>query len=443
LAIVLVVWIKINIWQRLARLEESFATVKSESFFLGIYGRETVFRLNSMLLRYQLSGDPVERDSFRKAAAELDQRFTRSKERLSTPAEQELIERLSAAYRGYLDTTAHLRERAIRAVRKESVSQVQEEIDERARPVLTLIDQLIEIERSAMAAFFLGSKEALNSLQQLLWLAVVLLLVLIGSVAALSYRMIVSPLRDRLSESRSLMERQERLASLGVLTAGVAHEIRNPLTAMKFRLFSLKKALPPAFQDHEDIATLASEVNRLERIVKDFLEFARPSEPLRMELSFPALLEQTQRLLQEELKTRGVDLTLRECPAVTVQADKQQLQQVLINLIRNGAESMAQGGTVTLAARRGATKLSKSAQPALIVDVTDTGKGISPEAEQRLFDPFFSTKANGTGLGLSIAAQIVEKHGGSIQYTTRLNHGTTFSVILPLEQAHESQNPAH
>jgi len=111
------------------------------------------------------------------------------------------------------------------------------------------------------------------------------------------------------------------------------------------------------------------------------------------------------------------------------------LKQVLINLVHNGADAIVGAGTVTLRARAGRASLGGRETDAVILEVIDTGKGIPPEVEKRLFDPFFSTKETGTGLGLPIAARIVERHGGMLQYQTWLGHGTTFGVVLPREFA--------
>ena len=120
---------------------------------------------------------------------------------------------------------------------------------------------------------------ALLWLQRLFMLSLLLLVALAVALALLVYRGMIAPLRAQLSESQALIARQEKLAALGALGAGVAHEIRNPLTAIKFRLFSLKKSLPPDFAENEDARIISEEINRLDRIVKDFLQFARPSEP--------------------------------------------------------------------------------------------------------------------------------------------------------------------
>ncbi|MFO1497204.1 MAG: ATP-binding protein [Verrucomicrobiota bacterium] len=437
-ALVLVVWIKHDVWERLGRLAHSFATIESESFFLGMHVREAIVRLNNSLLRYQLSGDPAEKARCARASQEIAQRLSEGQKGLG-PEEERITRQLQTAYQAYLEATAELRDRAVRGVRKDSASQVQDQIDLHSGRLLQLADQLVVAQNIGMKSFFVRSQEALHSLQLLLWLALAVMVGLIASVAALSYRTLVAPLRRQLDQTQSIIERQEKLASLGVLAAGVAHEVRNPLTAIKFRLFSFRKALPAALHDNEDLATIGSEVNRLEKIVRDFLQFARPAEPARAGVAVSELLRETQKLLRGELESRGIDLQVNEGPVGAIQADRQQIQQVLINLIQNGAESIAGRGTITLSVRAGATKWSGDARSVVIIEITDTGKGIAPEAQKRLFDPFFSTKATGTGLGLAIAARIVEKHGGQIQCATQPGRGTTFSVALPIDSQNENE----
>ena len=114
------------------------------------------------------------------------------------------------------------------------------------------------------------------------------------------------------------------------------------------------------------------------------------------------------------------------------------MQQVLINLIQNAAESIGHNGVITLRVTNGTKHLADRVLEAVVLEVADTGKGITPEVEKRLFDPFFTTKDTGTGLGLSIAARIVEKHGGVLQYTTQVNRGTIFGVVLPLPERVQS-----
>jgi len=114
-----------------------------------------------------------------------------------------------------------------------------------------------------------------------------------------------------------------------------------------------------------------------------------------------------------------------------IRVDLAQIKQVLINLVQNAADSLTQGGTVTLRARADRRNLPPGETSVVILEVADTGAGIPPEVEKRLFDPFFTTKETGTGLGLPIAARIVQKHGGALQYQTQVNHGSTFGIVLP------------
>jgi signal transduction histidine kinase len=241
----------------------------------------------------------------------------------------------------------------------------------------------------------------------------------------------IAPLQAQLCESQALIARQEKLASLGVLGTGVAHEIRNPLTAIKFRLFSLKKSLPPEFAENEDARTISEEINRLDRIVKDFLQFARPSEPELLRIPAERILQEVQGFMKSELEEAAIDLKLEVSQPVWIFADTHQLKQVLINLIQNSADSIDKNGVVTLGLKTRAGASRGINGSAAILSVTDTGKGIPGEVQKRLFDPFFTTKDGGTGLGLAIAARIVEKHGGLLHYRTEVNRGTTFEIVLP------------
>jgi two-component system, NtrC family, nitrogen regulation sensor histidine kinase NtrY len=146
------------------------------------------------------------------------------------------------------------------------------------------------------------------------------------------------------------------------------------------------------------------------------------------------------------LESRNIQLAVESSPELLIRADGSHLKQVLINLVRNGAEAIDGVGTVRLRARAARASLGGHETDAVILEVSDTGKGIPPEAEKRLFDPFFSTKETGTGLGLPIAARIVEKHGGTLQYQTQPGHGTTFGVVLPreiTETARSAKNDAN
>jgi signal transduction histidine kinase len=263
------------------------------------------------------------------------------------------------------------------------------------------------------------------------WRELALPSLLVAAVAAAVYRGVIGPLRVKLNESRILAARHEKLAALGTLAAGVAHEIRNPLTAINVRLHSLRKNLAPGSSEHEDATVIGHEIQRLERIVEDFLRFARPAEPKLLTVSADSLLARMRSLFRPQLENTAIRLTIESVPDIWVKVDPHQLEQVLINLIQNGVESMKSGGELTLRARAGMARLGGKSRPAVVMEVSDTGEGIVPQVRQRMFDPFFTTKEEGTGLGLAIASRIVEKHGGALECRSEPNRGTTFSVVLP------------
>jgi signal transduction histidine kinase len=248
-----------------------------------------------------------------------------------------------------------------------------------------------------------------------------------------SYRDLIAPLRTKLVQSQNLLERQEKLATLGTLAAGIAHEIRNPLTSLKARLYTLDKHLQTVPAAKRDTDIISAEISRLERIVQDVLSFARPSDPQLETLDAQTMLKEVQGLMSPNLEGRAVQLVVTSGPELLIRADSGHLKQVLINLVRNAADAIDGSGTVTLGTRAALTPLGGREIDTVILEVTDTGAGIPPDVEKRLFDPFFSTKESGTGLGLPIAARIVERHGGLLQYQTWPGHGTTFGVVLPRE----------
>jgi signal transduction histidine kinase len=282
-----------------------------------------------------------------------------------------------------------------------------------------------------MSRFLADSQKSLRFLRVLVFSSLFLLFVLGAWLAGMVYREMINPLRMKLVESRAIIERQEKLASLGVLAAGVAHEIRNPLTAIKARLFTQQKALRPGSPELEDATVIGNEINRLDRIVKDVLQFARPSEPKLALLPAATALREVRDLLGPELERNAIQLNIEPANGAVVRADLQQLKQVLINLVQNAAESIGHDGRIVLRERRDTARLDGQPTSVVILEVEDTGKGISPQVQARLFDPFFSTKEGGTGLGLSIAARIMEKHGGALEFQTHVNHGTTFGIVLP------------
>ena len=398
--------------------------------------RNDIERLNETLLRYRLRGDTNDAEAFRSGTRDFKQWLERNSTNTTTPLERDFFRRIGTAYNDYMVESAKVleanRARWSNAARDKDFKDSYETVQQQSKYLLGLCDRFIVDQRLDFEGFLQGSNHTLSRFQELLQISAVLLLALAAALLLLIYRGMIAPLRLQLTESQAIIARQEKLASLGVLAAGVAHEIRNPLTAIKFRLFSLKKILPAAAQ--EDAGVIADEISRLERIVKDFLEFARPSEPELVDLPAERIAQEVLDLLRPQLEKSAIELKVEASDPVWVRADIQQIKQVLINLIQNSADSIGRGGVITL--RVGSAR--KGADATAVMEVADTGKGIPPEVQKRLFDPFFTTKAGGTGLGLPIAARIVEKHGGKLRYQTAHNRGTTFRIFLPQAGNHES-----
>ncbi|MGD1029801.1 MAG: ATP-binding protein [Opitutaceae bacterium] len=277
-----------------------------------------------------------------------------------------------------------------------------------------------------------------TSLGSVLWMrdlvfaCVGLLLAAIGALVVLLYRDVVRPLHGQLVESEALLMKSEKLAALGTLAAGVAHEIRNPLTAIKARLYTLRRTLT-AEDSNEDVKAITSEVDRLERIVRDVLEYARPSKPALGSLELSAWLREFQAFIKEELSARSIEFSTDIAATAVVRADPNQLQQIMLNLVRNAQEALGgRHGRIVLALRRERAQLRGRDSDVAVLTVADDGPGIPAEVQARLFDPFFTTKAAGTGLGLSIVARLVENQGGEIGFQTGPRMGTRFAVRLPI-----------
>jgi len=232
-----------------------------------------------------------------------------------------------------------------------------------------------------------------------------------------------------LTEVQSLrreVARSQRLASLGRLAAGVAHEIRNPLSSIKGFATYFKERYPDRPDDQQTADIMIQEVDRLNRVVGQLLELARPISIKPQIISLVALLKDAVRLIEEQAAEKNISVLLQDNdPVDEVRIDPDCINQILLNLFLNAIDAMNDGGELKVA-------LSLDGDSEEIrITVSDTGCGISPEHLSRVFDPYFTTKSSGTGLGLAIAHNIVEAMGGRISVESEQEKGTTFTVTLP------------
>ena len=441
---VVIILLDTSIWRQQARLQKVMADIKAEKFYLGASFRVRLREIRETWLDLYLTGDPRLRADFQREALALREWLNGKEGSFEAPSEErERFQRLEAAYGDFLTRLNRLMEKRGAQLSHEDFTATYEQVRAESGPLLDLCEQVTATERHEFEQFLTHSDQTLLTLQRLLLLSLLLLIVSASALAVVAYRGMIAPLRAQLTESQAIIERQEKLASLGTLGAGVAHEIRNPLQAIKFRLFSLKSSLPAGLADNEDARVITEEIDRLDRIVKDFLQFARPSEPELIRITAERILQEVHELMRSQLQEAGIQLRLESVEGAWVQADPHQIKQVLINLVQNAADSIGTGGAIALCLKRDWAKIRGSARPVAILGVTDTGKGIPVEVQKRLFDPFFTTKEEGTGLGLAIAARIAEKHGGLLRYRTQVNRGTTFEMVLPTLEDDATKNTAH
>jgi signal transduction histidine kinase len=429
--VVLITWTALTTWRQIGGLHQKLTTVQWKSFQFSDHLQQAVLGLNNSVLKYAAYRDPDDWHEFDLGSQELSRWIHDQQPILSSAREKPVLDQINAAFNDYLAAAVALNTKIYES--HQSITRVVEftDFEKQSKRILNLGFKLAEAHEESLATFQAQTGQSLRILRYTLVGSLVLLLVVGGWLAGVIYRDMIAPLQVQLVESRQLVERQEKLASLGMLAAGVAHEIRNPLTAIKTWLYIQQKHLKPGTPEFAEASIIGEEINRLERIVKDFLLFARPSEPQLVTVPADRPLREVHSFLEPQLAKGGIKLVLGEMSSKSIQIDPQQMKQALINLIQNAADSMDRNGVITLRARLDEKHLSDRLMKAVILEVIDTGKGIPPDVEKRLFDPFFTTKDFGTGLGLPIAARIVEKHQGALQYQTRIDHGTTFGIILP------------
>jgi len=220
------------------------------------------------------------------------------------------------------------------------------------------------------------------------------------------------------------MMQSEKLAALGEMAASFVHGIRNPLGIILGAAETLQKNLSPAIQK-EMIQFIREEGERINQMLANFLEFAKPKPPAFKETNLQEILRKTVELISIPAKQRGINIVQEYPPEeISLYLDPEQIKEALLNLEINALEAMPQGGVLRLV-------LAKKDDQEVIIRVSDTGQGISPQIKSKIFDPFFTTKEQGTGLGLTIVHLVVKNHGGTISVAPNNGQGTTFTITLP------------
>jgi PAS domain S-box-containing protein len=230
---------------------------------------------------------------------------------------------------------------------------------------------------------------------------------------------------EKLSRLGSHLSYSQKLAALGKLTSGVAHEIKNPLNAMVIHVALLRERLARAGPDTQaSLDTLDQEIRRLDRVIQGFLRFTRPEDLQLTAIELEELLDEVVRLVSAEARAGSIEIQTEVTENLPpVYGDRELLQQVFLNLVRNACEAMPEGGELKLQARKGDAEVE--------VEVSDRGIGIPEDRLDQIFDLYMTTKTGGSGIGLSMVYRIIQLHGGEITVESKEGEGSSFTVRLP------------
>ncbi|MEJ0069467.1 MAG: ATP-binding protein [Pseudomonadota bacterium] len=241
---------------------------------------------------------------------------------------------------------------------------------------------------------------------------------------AIAFNRMAARLED-LHSLEAQLRRRDRLSALGEVAVGIAHEVRNPLGVISTSAELVKKRGELSPSDVKLLGYVIDEVRRINNLITEFLSFAKPNPPMLVPLKPIDVIKRVAEFCEPELSRHGIALTIEdEAPGALIDGDQDQLYQVSLNLILNAIDAMADGGGLIIRLFRTGGQL--------MIAFRDTGPGVPPDLQERVFNPFFTTKPNGTGLGLAKAYTILESHHGRIECSSPPGGGATFMLMLPL-----------
>jgi signal transduction histidine kinase len=457
LALGLIGWAAIGLYQSARKVdgsEKKLGTIRNEYFSVCRFIQTNTTEINDALTAALQSENDPRQNRFERSSEYwyrwLDQKRRIWTQQIRSDADTRaptydlairkgllpLLDEIGAAFTNYV-RAARYQIRNGRNPALESQITRNHQVALKARTRLWTLGEEARMRGEAMDVTLAAEQEAGNLQIKVRQLRFGLLLTLVITllIVAVFYRhkaaeraMIIRQQQNRNLEQQTNLD---KLSHFGRLAQELAHEIKQPLAAIDARAYTLQKLLPRGTDTQKDAVVIRNEIKRLDRIVKDFLALARPSEPKLVPVHADHTLEEIRDLMASQLEQESITFKV-DCEGdLQFLADPQQLKQVLINLIRNAAETLDHGGIITLRSSKTNRLLNGELTETVLLEVADTGPGIDPEIQPLIFDPFFSTKDDGTGLGLAIAAGIVDKHGGTLEFDTTPGKGTVFRIVLP------------
>ena len=415
---------------------------------------------------YFIDGDPAWLKQLGEYRQIFKERLKEALEGAATPAQQATIARISAEYTLYVDAKDRVLD-LYREGKREEGLRLHREVREHFFKILTLSEEFKNLHTRNVQVVRADTLAKVRHLRVVVVASILLSFILAVALALLFIRQVLEPVKRlareasrqgagpaggneisalsqsvrgliedvdhtqvELEKSRENLLQAEKMALVGKLAAGMAHSIRNPFTSVKMRLFSLNRSLELTEAQEEDFEVISDEIRHIDTIVQNFLEFSRPPKLQLQRISPSTVVDMACQLLEHRVRAYDVGVKIwRGENLPEIEADPDQLKEVLVNLVVNACEAMGNGGRIDIRERLEALADQSSAA---VIEVSDNGPGISPELKEKVFQPFFTTKEEGTGLGLSIATRIVGEHRGTIDMTSAPGQGTTFVITLPI-----------
>jgi len=370
-----------------------------------------------MVASYFLDGSSLWLKTLEDRRKDFDSWFKKAQDVALTDNEKKILQDVSALYKTY----DRQRNKAIRLYQSGNTVEAKSVLLNEMRTSIDALYQkcedLILANEALIAKAEVTSQGNVVRMTSLIWSTIIITLIL-GSMTGFF-------ISRKINEQ---LVRAAKLASLGQLSANVAHEIRNPLTSIKMRLYSLKEEAKKYSTVSEDLNVIDEEISRMEGTVNNFLDFARPLELNLQSADIGQILEGTVNLIAPKARSQNITIQkqLHGVP-LELKIDKEQMRQVFLNIMLNAIEAMPNGGTLKIEAVKSEDKKSNRV---LEINISDTGTGIPPEIKNKITEPFFTTKAEGTGLGLFIASRIVKMHKGSLDIYSQSGKGTTVTLRI-------------
>lgn len=375
----LIAHVTLNSQYQGAELHHKLDEVEAQSFGMAEHFKDVLRDVSDKLTRFRTTGDAGAWTDFLEASSGLETWVQAQITNEVTPQEQDILRQLKVSLDGYEQIAGQIHGNVMaNGPENKASSELTEKLNQTRRQLFDLGQKLSKAHLELRKELLAQAHQMVVHLRLTILGALALLFLSGIALAVFVYRDMIMPLRTKLVATQAMADQTEKLASLGLLAAGVAHEIRNPLTAIKAALFTQQKRFAPGSPEHSDVKVVEREIIRLERIVNDFLQFARPGEPELTVMAADLLLMETKLLITPQLEKNQIQLGMESAAPLYVKVDPAQMKQVLINLIHNAADSIGQNGIITLRTRLSRKPLLRGNGGTVIIEVADTGLGHFP-----------------------------------------------------------------